>query len=120
MKFERLGCFAYSQEEDTKAAQFSNQLDADVKEHRAQIINEQQAIIMENLCQKHIGKTLDVLVDGYDRYAECYFGRSVFDAPEVDPCVFFTITDVKPSVGDIVKVKITDYLDCDLIGEMEI
>lgn len=120
MKFERLGCFAYSQEEDTKAAQFSNQLDADEKEHRAQIINEQQAIIMENLCQKHIGKTLDVLVDGYDRYAECYFGRSVFDAPEVDPCVFFTITDVKPSVGDIVKVKITDYLDCDLIGEMEI
>ncbi len=118
MQFERLGCFAYSQEEDTKAALFDNQLDADVKEHRAQIINEQQAVIMENLCQKHIGKVIDVLVDGYDRYAECYFGRSVFDAPEVDPCVFFT-ADVKPRVGDIVKVKITDYLDCDLTGEME-
>lgn len=118
MKFDRLGCFAYSMEEDTKAAEFENQIDEETKAHRAQIITEQQAIIMENLCQSHIGKTLDVLVDGYDRYAECYFGRSVLDAPEVDPCVFFT-SDVKPRVGDIVKVIITDFLDCDLVGEME-
>lgn len=118
IKFDRLGCFAYSMEEDTKAAEFADQMDEDIKAHRAQIITEQQAIIMENLCQKHIGKTLDVLVDGYDRYAECYFGRSVLDAPEVDPCVFFT-SGVKPRVGDIVRVNITDYLDCDLVGEME-
>ncbi len=120
MKFERLGCFAYSMEEDTKAADFSNQIDDDVKAHRAQIITEQQAIIMENCCKKHIGETISVLVDGYDRYAECYFGRSAFDAPEVDPCVFFTSSEQKPKVGNIVKVRITDYLDCDLIGEMEI
>ena len=69
--------------------------------------------------KKYIGKTLNVLVDGFDRYAECYFGRSVLDAPEVDPCVFFTINDKKPMSGDIVKVKITDYIDCDLAGEME-
>lgn len=119
MKFERLGCFAYSQEEDTPAAEFDNQIDEEIKNHRAQIITEQQALIMENLTQKHIGETLDVLVDGYDRYAECYFGRSVLDAPEVDPCVFFTTNGVKPKSCDIVKVKITDYLDCDLTGEME-
>ncbi len=119
MKFERLGCFAYSQEEDTPAGDFEDQLDEEVKAHRAQIITEQQAIIMESGCQKHIGKILDVLVDGFDRYAECYFGRSVLDAPEVDPCVFFTVTGDKPRQGDIVKVKITDYLDCDLVGEME-
>lgn len=119
MKFERLGCFAYSQEEDTPAAEFDNQIDEEIKNHRAQIITEQQALIMESLTQKHIGETLDVLVDGYDRYAECYFGRSVLDAPEVDPCVFFTTNGVKPKAGDIVKVKITDYLDCDLTGEME-
>ena len=70
------------------------------------------------MIEKYIGKTLDVLVDGFDRYAECYFGRSVLDAPEVDPCVFFTIADTKPRQGDIVKVTITDYLDCDLVGEM--
>lgn len=119
MKFERLGCFAYSQEEDTKAALMENQLDEDVKAKRADIINEQQAIIMQNNCEKYIGETLEVLVDGFDRYAECYFGRSVLDAPEVDPCVFFTINGDKPKAGDIVSVKITDYLDCDLVGEME-
>lgn len=119
MKFERLGCFAYSQEEDTKAGDFTDQIDEDVKAKRAQIINEQQAIIMQNNCEKYIDRTLDVLVDGFDRYAECYFGRSVLDAPEVDPCVFFTINGDKPKAGDIVKVKINDYLDCDLVGEME-
>ena len=119
MKFERLGCFAYSQEEDTKAGEMENQIEEDVKSERARIINEQQAIIMQQNCEKYIGKTLDVLVDGFDRYAECYFGRSVLDAPEVDPCVFFTINGDKPKQGDIVKVKINDYLDCDLVGEME-
>ncbi len=119
IKFDRMGCFAYSQEEDTPACEFADQIDDDIKEHRAQLINEQQAVIMENNCKKYIGTTLDVLVDGFDRYAECYFGRSVLDAPEVDPCVFFTINDKKPATGNIVKVRITDYLDCDLTGEME-
>lgn len=119
IKFERLGCFAYSTEEDTKAAEFVDQIDEDVRAHRAEIITEQQAIIMQDNCEKYVGKTLDVLVDGFDRYAECYFGRSILDAPEVDPCVFFTINGDKPHPGDIVKVRITDYLDCDLVGETE-
>ncbi|MBR2715131.1 MAG: 30S ribosomal protein S12 methylthiotransferase RimO [Ruminococcus sp.] len=119
MKFERMGCFAYSLEEDTKASLMSNQIDEDIKAERSRIINEQQAIIMQNNCEKYIGKTIDVLVEGFDRYAECYFGRSASDAPEVDPCVFFTINGDKPRSGDIVKVTVTDYLDCDLVGEME-
>lgn len=119
MKFDRMGCFAYSQEEDTPAYDFSDQIDDEIKEHRAQLINEQQAVIMENNCKKYIGTTLDVLVEGYDRYAECYFGRSVLDAPEVDPCVFFTSNGNKLTLGDMVRVTITDYLDCDLTGEME-
>lgn len=118
MKFERLGCFAYSQEEGTKAATLDSQVDEDVKNHRAEIIMEQQAIIMENFCKEQVGKTLEVLVDGYDRYAECFFGRSVYDAPEVDPCVFIQKGSTNPKPGTIVKVKITDYIDCDLIGEM--
>lgn len=119
MKFERMGCFAYSQEEDTKASQFDGQLESEIKEHRAQIINEQQAVIMESNCHKHIGKLLSVMVEGYDRYAECYFGRSVLDAPEVDPCVFFTTNGEKLTMGDLVNIRITDHLDCDLTGEME-
>ncbi len=117
MQFERLGCFAYSQEENTKAGEMENQIDEEEKNERAKIISEQQALIMEKFCKNQVGKTLEVLVEGYDRYAECFFGRSVFDAPEVDPCVFFTAEN-KPKQGDFVNVKITDYLDCDLTGEM--
>ena len=115
--FERLGCFAYSQEEDTPAAIMEGQIDEETKNDRARIITEQEALIMENFCKTQVSKTIEVLVDGYDRYAECYFGRSRFDAPEVDPCVFFK-AKTKPKPGDIVRVKITDFIDCDLIGEI--
>ena len=117
-KFERLGCFAYSQEEDTPAALLPGQLDEDVKEHRAELISEQSALIMNEWCESRIGEELDVLVDGFDRYAEYWTGRSAYDAPEVDPCVFFTVGERKPRPGDVVRVKITDHLDCDLTGEM--
>ena len=116
-RFERLGCFAYSKEEDTPAALLPGQLDEDVKNRRAEIITEQEALIINDFCESVVGKEIDVLVDGYDRYAECWFGRSVYDAPEVDPCVFFTVTD-KPQPGDIVRVRVTDHIDCDLTGEM--
>jgi len=118
MKFERLGCFAYSQEEDTPAAVMDGQVDEDVKEHRAELIAEQEAVIMNDWCESVIGQELDVLVDGFDRYAECWTGRSVYDAPEVDPCVFFTVSDRKPRMGEMVRVRITDHIDCDLTGEM--
>ncbi len=118
MKFERLGCFAYSQEEDTPAALMEDQVDEDVKQRRAELISEQEAVIMNNWCESMVGKEIDVLVDGFDRYAECWFGRSVFDAPEVDPCVFFTVSDRKPRPGELIRVRITDHIDCDLTGEM--
>ncbi len=117
-RFERLGCFAYSKEEDTPAALLPDQIDEDVKKRRAEIITEQEAVILNDFCESIVGKEIDVLVDGFDRYAECWFGRSVYDAPEVDPCVFFTVGDTKPRAGDIVRVKITDHIDCDLTGEM--
>ena len=117
-RFERLGCFAYSQEEDTPAALLPDQIDEDVKNRRAEIISEQEALIIDSWCEDQVGKELDVLVDGFDRYADCWFGRSPFDAPEVDPCVFFTVGETKPRPGDIVRVHITDHIDCDLTGEM--
>ena len=73
---------------------------------------------MDTWCASQIGKEIDVLVDGFDRYAECFFGRSVYDAPEVDPNVFFTVSDRKPHPGELVRVRVTDHLDCDLTGEM--
>ena len=117
-RFERLGCFAYSQEEDTPAALMDNQIDEEVKNRRAEIITEQEALIIDSWCEAQIGKEIDVLVDGFDRYADCFVGRSPFDAPEVDPCVFFTVSDRKPYSGEIVRVQISDHIDCDLTGEM--
>ena len=118
IRFERLGCFAYSQEEDTPAALMEDQVDEEVKNRRAEIIAEQEAVIMNEWCESIEGREIDVLVDGFDRYAECFYGRSVFDAPEVDPCVFFTVSDRKPQPGELVRVRITDHIDCDLTGEM--
>ncbi len=118
VRFERVGCFAYSQEENTPAAKLEPQIPEDVKERRAEIIMENQQEIMEDFCQKLDGKTIEVLVEGYDQYAECFFGRSAWDAPEVDGSVFFTVTGRKPAPGEFVKVKIDDFLNCDPIGEM--
>lgn len=116
IKFERLGCFAYSTEEDTPAAELP-QLDMEIREKRADVIMSEQQYIMADWSSSQIGKTFEVICEGFDRYAECYFGRSYADAPEVDPVVFFT-SERKLSAGEFVKVKITDTLDCDLVGEV--
>ena len=117
LKFERLGCFAYSTEEDTPAAELE-QVDKDIRGYRADAIMRSQELVMEDYCKSKIGTTQRVLVEGFDRYAECYFGRSYADAPEVDPNVFFT-SEEKPQIGSFVNVKVTDFLECDLIGEVE-
>ena len=118
IKFERMGCFPYSQEEDTAAARMPEQIDDDIKERRAEILMDQQQIIMQKNCEKLLDTEIEVIVEGFDRYAECYFGRSKADAPEVDGKVFFTVSGSKPAQGDIIRVKVTDFLDCDPIGEM--
>lgn len=118
IKFQRLGCFAYSKEEDTKAALMENQVDDAVKQKRADIIMEYQQEVMAQYCENLVGRELEVLVEGFDKLAECFFGRSYADAPEVDGCVFFTCGGKKPRTGDFVKVKITDYMGCDPIGEL--
>ncbi len=118
IEFDRLGCFPYSQEEDTPAAAFPNQLDEETKQNRADIIMEQQQLIMTRRCEKLVGTTVEVLVEGFDRIAGCWYGRTYADAPEVDGCVFFTTDGKKPSIGSFVNVKITDTMGIDPVGEM--
>lgn len=117
VQFDRLGCFAYSREEGTPAAELPDQLDEEVKEHRAELIMDLQTRIMEERGQRFIGKTLTVLVEGFDRYAECWFGRSAMDAPDIDGKVFFSVEE-KPVIGNFVQVEIDDCIDCDLFGTM--
>ena len=118
INFRRLGCFAYSQEEGTPAAKMDGQLDDETKQRRADIIMEHQQTVMANYCESLIGTDVEVLVEGFDRIAACWYGRSYADAPEVDGCVFFTCGERKPAAGDFVTVHITDYMGCDPIGEM--
>ena len=117
MRFDRLGCFPYSREEGTAAAKFDDQIDDEVKQRRMENIMESQQLISEENCKKYQDKTVEVVVEGFDKYAECFFGRTQADAPDIDGKVFFS--SEKPlSVGQYVNVKITETLDYDLIGEV--
>jgi ribosomal protein S12 methylthiotransferase len=115
-KIERLGCFAYSAEEGTPAAEMPDQIPEKIKQNRRDIVMEEQMRVSDAYNQSQVGRTLEVLVESYDRYAECWFGRSAADAPDIDGKVFFTTKKpVKP--GDFVQVTITDCMDWDLMGE---
>lgn len=115
MQFDRLGCFAYSAEENTPAAEMENQVDDDVKQKREEIIMTQQALIMAHLNEQKLDTTVRVIVEGFDKFGECYFGRSEADAPEVDGKIFFT-SDKFHTMGDFVDVLINEVLDYDLVG----
>lgn len=115
-KFERLGCFVWSAEEDTPAYDLPDRVSEKVGNRRQEIIMEEQSRVVDAWCQSMVGKTVDVVAEGYDRLAECCFGRTKLDAPEIDGKVFFT-SDGKMTAGDIVKVRINDFMECDLIGE---
>lgn len=117
MKFERMGCFAYSEEENTPAASFPNQVDEEVREHRKEILEEQQDTRVAELYESMVGGETEVVVEGYDRYLEHYFGRSAMFAPEIDGMIYFTSAR-KLNVGDFAQIRFTDVLDNNLIGEV--
>lgn len=115
-RFDRLGCFTYSAEEDTIAAAFEDQLDEQVKNDRMELIMADQMIIAAEKNEEKIGSVVEVLIEGWDDYIKCYFGRSRADAPEIDGKVFFT-SDEPLVIGDYVYVLVNDCLEYDLLGE---
>jgi ribosomal protein S12 methylthiotransferase len=77
-----------------------------------------QAEISEKVKQKFVGKTVHVLCEGFDVVSEAFFGRTQYDAPEIDGKVYFTSpAGTKFAEGEFVDVKITDAMDYDLVGE---
>ncbi len=116
MQFEKVGCFAYSAEEGTKAATLSNQLDEETKESRLQTVYSLQYDIMQKVLEKDIGKTFEVLCEGYDESCYLYFGRRSIDAPDVDNKVYFS-SENQVHTGDFVNVEIENVLDFDLKGK---
>ena len=120
-RFERLGVFAYSQEEGTPAGEMENQIDEDVKQARADSIMRMQVDISRELNEDKIGRVMDVLVEGIDAEdAEfvTYIGRSEYDAPEIDGTVIFRApaAERRFEPGEFVPVLIEDAFDYDLVG----
>ena len=114
-RFERFGAFPYSREEDTPAAEMPDQIDEQIKQNRYDTIMTIQLDIAEAYNRAQIGKTVQVLCEGYDPIAEVYYGRSAADAPEIDGKIYFQ-SKKKRKEGEFVNVKLTDVQDYDLSG----
>lgn len=114
--FERLGCFAYSAEENTPAAAMEDQVDEKIRMRRADHIMELQMEIAQRFAASLRGRVLTVLCEGSDKKSRRYTGRSYMDAPDIDTRVSFL---GRPGIvpGDFVRVRITGSDGYDLIGE---
>ena len=117
MEFDRLGCFAYSAEEDTPAATFADQVPQELKEVWRDDIMELQSEVCADLAEDMIGSELYVMVEGKVADEPAYIGRTYKDAPGVDGYIFIQTGEALMS-GDFVKVKVTGAIDYDLIGEL--
>ena len=114
MKFERVGVFQYSHEENTAAYDVEDDVPADVKEARAAtLMSVQEQISWENN-QAKIGQQFKVLFDRIE--GEFFVGRTEFDSPEVDNEVLVTVEDNFVRIGDFAKIEITDATEYDLYG----
>ena len=117
MRFERMGCFAYSEEEGTPAAKLDGMMDFEIRADRADIINERQSVILDEINDSLIGKVLPTIVEGYDPYSDSYYGRTYMDAPEIDTQIYFTCNK-NLNDGDIVEVDVINVIDGELTGEV--
>lgn len=117
MEFDRLGVFTYSPEEDTPAANMSDQIDESIKEDRQADLMELQQEIAFELAENMIGKEVMVMIEGKVADENAYVGRTYMDAPNVDGLIFIE-TDEEMMSGDFAKVKVTGAQEYDLIGEI--
>ena len=113
IEFDKMGCFAFSPEEDTPAFDFNNQIEDNIKKRRAEVIMDIQYSITEKANKRKIGNTYKVIIDGCDDGK--YIGRSYLDSPEIDSGIIIS-SDKKHSIGEFITVRITDYDGYDLIG----
>ena len=117
MRFERLGCFQYSHEEDTKAFELVDDVPAEVKQQRANEIMEIQSQISWELNQQKVGQVLKVMIDRKE--GQYYVGRTEFDSPDVDNLVHISNVEAYLSPGTFVEVQIQEAADYDLYGVLK-
>ena len=114
-RLENVGVFSYSQEEGTPAAIMNGQIDESTKEKRLKELMLTQRKIMLDLNKLKIGNIYDTIIDGSN--GEFFIGRSYMMSPEIDNIILVRKTK-KVKIGDIIKVKITDVQEYDLIGDV--
>ena len=115
MRFERLGCFAYSHEENTHAFQLEDDVPAEVKQQRLTEIMDIQSQISWDLNQEKIGQTFRCIIDRKEGMH--FIGRTEFDSPDVDNEVLIDAAKFYVKVGDFAQIKINDATEFDLYGE---
>ena len=116
-KFDRLGCFAYSPEEDTPAFDMPDQVDEDVKKERVKRVYEAQYPISEASSQKRVGSEVTVTIDSVADDGIFYVGRSYGEAPDDDPVIYVAASDGELEIGGRYRVKIVENRDSfDLTG----
>ena len=116
MRFERLGCFTYSHEENTHAYNLNDDVPDEIKQERANEIMEIQAQISWELNQQKIGSTCKVIIDRKE--GNYFIGRTESDSPDVDNEVLIDATQVYLKTGEFVDVVINDAADFDLYAEV--
>ena len=116
-EFDRVGCFKYSPEENTPGGKMIEQIEDKIKDFRHNALMEVQQNISLKKHKAFIGKTIEVLVEGYSEETDLLLqGRSSQQAPDIDGVVL--INDGQAKIGEFVKVKITESMEYDLIGEI--
>ena len=116
-KFDRVGCFQYSPEESTPGGKMADQIDDETKQSRYEAVMEVQQNISREKHRAFIGKTIEVVVEGLSEETDLLLeGRMSQQAPEIDGVVL--INDGQAKVGQFVKVRVTDSMEYDLIGEI--
>ena len=117
-RLERVGAFVFSPEEGTPAAQMERPSEA-VAAHRAELIAELQSRIMDEFHLSFLGKTLEILCEGYDPEADLYYGRSYADSPDIDGQVWFS-SERTVKVGSFVPVRMEELTDGELYGTADL
>ena len=114
MRFERLGCFTYSHEENTAAYELEDNIPEEVKQRRAAEIMEIQSQISWELNQEKVGKTFRCLIDRKE--GQYFVGRTEYDSPDVDNEVLIDASKYYVKIGDVAQVLITEATDFDMYG----
>ena len=117
MKFDKVGCFKYSREVLSDSYYFENQIDEETKEFRKKQLLDLQKEIVISKNESKINKVYDVLIEGYDREKKCYIGRNYENAYDIDDLIYIKSKKQLLS-GSFKKIKITNFNDYDLIGEI--